>query len=216
MERQRGPDPDYITTDEIVLDHGWQELDREEAERDARKTRRSKAKRFSSANQIEAFESVCEKPYEGSEAAWDAVMNTLELPLCYQPAVREALSQHRWRYAQNPVGYVKTVSMRVGVKSGTNTPDSHGKHKQEVCTFSDLGAGRWDKNELYADSGTTRQDYIENLQYRSTPDYDPDHDYLEARYLELLQIGLVDLNYKIDWLEIGRRAGLSREKARVL
>ena len=151
MDRPRGPDPDYITTDEIVLDHGWDELDRQEVERDVTKGCLPKPKRFSTPSHIESLVAVSGKSYEGNEEAWNTVMDTVKLPLCYQPAVREALSQHRWRNSQNPVGYVKTVAMRIGLKSGVNTPDWHGKAKQEICTTSAISGALWGKNELYRD-----------------------------------------------------------------
>jgi hypothetical protein len=216
MDRQRGPDSDYITTDQIVLDHGWQELDREEAIRDARKQRLPKPKRFSTPSSLAALEAVCGKPYEGTEKAWDSVMKVLQLPLRYQPAVREALSQHRWRNAQNPAGYVKSVAMRIGLKSGVNVPDWHGKLKGEVCTTSALGSNRSDKSELYRDKGVSRQEYIETLHYKWAEEPDPDSWYLESRRRELSSHGLLDRKLEVNWTEIGRRANLSREETRVL
>jgi hypothetical protein len=214
MERQRGPDPDYDLGD-LQLHRGWEEDEREEAERERQATRKPKPKRFGTAADIEALEAVCGKPYEGNEAAWDAVMKVVKLPLCYQPAVREALAQHRWRNASNPIGYVKSVAMRVGLKSGVNIPDWHGKPKTEVCNTSALG-DVWDKNELYRDKGYSQQAYIDMLQNDPSECLeDPDESYLETKLAEMSRLGLVDDDGEIDWAKIGKRAGLNRENSRV-
>src|SRR5690349_13966188 len=110
MDKQRGPDPDYDMGD-LQFQHGWEETDRVDAERERQAARKPKAKRFSAASDVAALEAVCDKPYEGNEVAWNRVMKALNLPLCYQLGVREGLAQHRWRNAKNPIGYIKTVAI---------------------------------------------------------------------------------------------------------
>ena len=216
MEKQRGPDPDYVT-DDLKLDHGWEETERIDAERGRQAARKPKVQRFSTAKDVEAFEAACGKTYEGNEAAWNTAMDAVKLPLCYQPAVREALSQHRWRNSNNPVGYVKSVAKRIGLKSGANTPDWHGKSPGEACTTSSLRSVLRQEQGQNRVKGVTLKDFIDNTTYQNGGDgYDPDENYLETKKDELLELGLLDRKLNIDLREIGKRARLSREEVRVL
>lgn len=54
--------------------------------------------------------------YDGNEFAWDPILELLNLPLCYQPAIAQVLSEGRWRGKQNPKAYVATAAYRQGLR----------------------------------------------------------------------------------------------------
>jgi hypothetical protein len=63
------------------------------------------------------FEAVALTPtYDGNEHTWDPVMEVLNLPLCYQPAIAKVLLEGRWRGKENPKAYVGTAAYRQGLR----------------------------------------------------------------------------------------------------
>src|SRR5260370_27786747 len=69
------------------------------------------------------FVRMVDLEYEGHEKEWHSLLNLLRVPLCYFPALREALKQSRWRTADNPQGYVATVTYREATKMGLGTTE---------------------------------------------------------------------------------------------
>jgi hypothetical protein len=63
------------------------------------------------------FEDVSCKPYyDGSESAWDPILELLNLPLCYQPAIAQVLTEGRWRGKENPKAYVARAAYNQGLR----------------------------------------------------------------------------------------------------
>lgn len=56
------------------------------------------------------------------EEALSLMKKILRLPLSYFPAVQEAIRQGRWRNAENPIGYIRTVAEREAIKLGFEDP----------------------------------------------------------------------------------------------
>jgi hypothetical protein len=66
---------------------------------------------------IALFDGVSDKPYyDGNESAWDPILELLNLPLCYQPAIAQVLTEGRWRGKENAKAYVATAAYRQGLK----------------------------------------------------------------------------------------------------
>jgi len=66
---------------------------------------------------VELLNAAYSQPeYDKSKGLWDAILERLNLPLCYQPAIAKVLLENRWRSAANPRAYVATASWTQGVK----------------------------------------------------------------------------------------------------
>jgi hypothetical protein len=65
---------------------------------------------------IALFEAVVAKPrYDGNEGIWDNVLELLNHPLCYQPAVSKVIQEGSWRNSRDPKAYVATAAYRQGL-----------------------------------------------------------------------------------------------------
>ena len=66
---------------------------------------------------VHLFDAASGRPhYDKSKSLWDTILEALNLPLCYQPAIASVLLENRWRSAENPRAYVATASWRKGLK----------------------------------------------------------------------------------------------------
>jgi hypothetical protein len=64
---------------------------------------------------IALFDGVSGKPYyDGNQSAWDPILELLNLPLCYQPAIAKVLSEGRWRDTEKPKAYVAKAAYTQG------------------------------------------------------------------------------------------------------
>jgi hypothetical protein len=103
------------------------------------------------AELIALFEAAAEKPIEGHDAVWLRLMDLLNVPGFFFPAVLEALKQGRWRQARNPRAYIKVVAQREALRMGlidyaddpnTVTADAGGQPVDlDLLAFSANGFG---------------------------------------------------------------------------
>ena len=88
------------------------------------------------------FRAVQKVEYQDGESQWNAVLEFLNLPLCYQPAIKLALADGRWRRAANPKAYVATVAYRIAINEHLfERPidaETLGRDKSEVGPISNV------------------------------------------------------------------------------
>jgi hypothetical protein len=99
-------------------------------------------------HEVALFDLVAGLHYNGNESLWDAALDQLNLPLCYQSAVQRALADGRWRGAASPRAYVATTAYRIALKENLlpmgDLDDRRGRSRIEcgpVSSFIPLSYG---------------------------------------------------------------------------
>ena len=155
------------------------------------------------------FDAASEQAYKGHEQEWDAVMQLVGLPLNYQPAVAVALEQGRWRGAQAPIRYVKTVAKREA--RNLDLVEGHWSDATEAPLVGDLveGAGELRGGEF--------EDATENFAFHQDDNYGPYDNYFDSRLAtKFLMDDCPDVSNDIDWDQIADLGGCDDDEREVL
>lgn len=128
-------------------------------------------------------------PFESAEAEWRQALTWLRLPIFYQPALRLAMANSKWRAAKDVGRYLRTVTIRQAERLGLADVDG-------PVPISGI---------LVRDQ--SHDDFL---------DGDPDaYDYDDSIYLQIDE-DLVADGFGIDWGLVGDRAGLDEDEIDVL
>lgn len=146
-------------------------------------------KYFSTA--VETLERFSAIPFEDDPEGWtDLITNLLSLPLAYEPAVRMALAEGRWRTATSPFSYVHSAARNLANGLGIAAPvEERFPNLAKEIPVSSLSRER----ESYSDT-------LERLQ--SGIDEDED---------EVVSIISIIRRSEIDWHRVAIDAGLGPE-----
>jgi hypothetical protein len=123
-------------------------------------------------------------PIHGCDEQWvHLVTKVLCLPDCYVPALQKVIGQNRWQRQPNPIGYVKTATIREAMKMGL-AMDRYKPDEPRVATKDRPPVGDQEPAPVglaplpsKPDGVDSREDHLDNLraaagEYASQPDID--------------------------------------------